>query len=119
MHLSDRLKLLGSTFRPRAVRWRELTAVGALLSCFAVVLNVSPVARTFEAAQGTTEQSVGSPWVLRSQISESPQLDRSQRNIEAMEISEQSKPVVEPSSAPDSAFARLVFRYFSLSVQRS
>jgi len=110
MYSSIRLKLLRSTFRFRTVCWRELTAVGALLSCFAVVLNVSPVTRTFEAAPGTAEQSVGSALVLPSEINESLQSNRSQPNLEAIESSEQFVPVMELSSVQDSTFARLAFQ---------
>jgi hypothetical protein len=108
-------KLLGSTFRPRAVHWHEFTAVGALLTCLAVVLNVGPFTGTFrpEAPRATTEQPVESALIARSQIGTDIRPDRAQSDLEATEISARFRPVTDSSSIPDGTFARLAFQPIS------
>ena len=111
MHSWSSMTLLGCTLRPWAVHRYELATVGALLVCFAVVLDVIPFAKApkREAAQVATEQSVGSSSIARPKIGAGTRPDRFQSHMEAMDVSEPTRPLMELSSIPDDAFARMVF----------
>jgi hypothetical protein len=109
-------KLLDSAFRPRINHRYEWIAAGALLTCFAVVLNLSPFAKTSkrEALRPATEQLAASAAVTRPQVTMATQPDRSQPNMEAANVSERLRPMTEGLSIPSDAFARLVFQPVAL-----
>jgi hypothetical protein len=109
MHSSHRVRLLGSALRARGVHLRRLAAAGAMLTCFAVILNVGPFAKAPkmdglpgnavpQAARAITEQPVGSALIPRPEIGVSTQPDRSQAVMKAAEATEPIRPWIEPSS---------------------
>jgi hypothetical protein len=90
----------------------ELAAAGALLTCLAVVLNVSPFAKgpNRDAVPSAAAQSIGSASLARWQGGAGARLDRLRSGLGVMDGFESLRPVIAVSSIPDDAFARMVFR---------
>ena len=111
----DRMKLWRSAFRLHPVPPHELIAAGALLVCFAVVLNVSPFAKApkRDAVAAIAEPVAGSPVVANSQVGAATQPERSQSNLQSNsgtgEVAERIRPLFV-SSIPGDAFGRLGFQ---------
>jgi hypothetical protein len=107
MDSSSGLKLLASALR--GVRRHEWMAAGAMLACIAVVLNVSPFARTAKRDVVRTEPSAESAAVAGARSGPSSS-ERSRLGMEALAISEALRPVINVSAIPDNAFARMSFQ---------
>jgi hypothetical protein len=102
MHSWAAVKLVGVALRPHAVNQHGLAAGGALLTCFAIVLNAVPFAKltTREPARVKTEQSFELASISRPQVgAAAPAL----QTAEVMKVSEPIRPVSDPNSTPDVA----------------
>jgi hypothetical protein len=100
-----------STFRPGIIRRHELIAGAALLTCFAVVLHVIPVAKTpkRQAVQAAGEQMVGSAATAQPPTGVGTRPDRPRSDMAVVDVSERIRPLMA-SSIPGDTFARLVFQ---------
>jgi hypothetical protein len=100
MHSRGSAKLLALAFRLRAVRPQELAAVGALLTCFAVVLNVGPFAKGPErqAARAIAGQPVGLASTARKRNGAGVQRDRFEPTMQATYATDPIRPLIAPSS---------------------
>jgi hypothetical protein len=101
------LKLLASVLR--GVRRHEWMAAGAMLACVAIVLNVSPFARTSKRDVVRAEPAAESPAVAGSHAGPGDG-ERTQRGMETLAISEALRPMIAVSAIPDNAFARMSFQ---------
>jgi hypothetical protein len=100
-------QVLRCTFRACADHRHELTGLAALVMCFAIALNVMPLARApqRQASQPTTEQAADPSWIARAQAVSATQPPRSRSNGEAAE--EIEKLSAELSAVIDDELARL------------
>jgi hypothetical protein len=112
MHSWYGKKVLEAAARFRVVHRYELTAVGAMLICLAVLLNIGPFTRTppRDAARATAEQSVASSSIAWAPIGAGTHADRARADMDAMNISETIRPTTELASIPDGMFARLAYQ---------
>lgn len=126
MHSWGFIRFLEFVSRLRAVHLHGAAAVGAFLACFAVVLNVGPFAKApkREAVQANlvaygpdvrdvfrravAERSIGQIPTVQRQAGTGARPDRAQPTVEATNLSERFKPLVEPARASDDAVARAV-----------
>jgi hypothetical protein len=112
MHSWNRIRLTGSACRLRGVRRHELTAVGAMLTCLAVVLNIGPLTRADKrpAVVAAAEQPVETAPVAPSRVGASTLPDRFQSFMQVMDDPEPVRPAIELASIPEGAFARMTYQ---------
>ncbi len=111
MHVWGSMTRLSSGFRWCMAHRHECSAVGALLTCFAVVLNLHAVVTSPEPqmAQAVAQPAIGSSMIAdRSHIADR-RPDRFQPSLEATDVAELVNPLNDLLSVPTDAFARKVF----------
>jgi hypothetical protein len=106
MHSWESMQPLKSSLRPRHGYWHEVTAAGALLTCFAVVLNLGPLAKLREAPRAATEPPAASDSSIRPQVVSGVQPDRARSTVEAVDGAETINPSTDLSAILDDAFGR-------------
>jgi hypothetical protein len=97
-----------------ACRWcaahrHECAAAGALLTCFAIVLNVCSLSKAPERQGPKAAAEQASSLLARSQIDGGERLDRFQWKTDAIEVAEQTNPLTDLLAIPTDAFARKIF----------